>query len=183
MKVIAAAVFSTFLIAAFASAEKPASTMPAAKAEPAKAAAASPAAAAFEKIKSLAGTWTWQHDGKSEVALQSRVSSGGTVVIETMFPGTPHEMTNVYTVDGDAILVTHYCAMGNQPRLQARPEASPAVLKFALRDVTNADAKTGSYMGELTLTMVDADHVVHEWRNFAGGKPGDVKRFEFARSK
>jgi len=43
-----------------------------------------------------------------------RVASAGSVVQETLFPGTPHEMISMYhLVDGELVL-THYCAMANQ---------------------------------------------------------------------
>lgn len=69
----------------------------------------------FDKLAALAGTWTTTHEGKTLTAIQSRVSSNGSVIIETMFPGSPHEMTNVYHQDGEEVVVTHYCAIGNQP--------------------------------------------------------------------
>ena len=51
-----------------------------------------------------------------------RVTASGTAVVETLFPGSDHEMVSVYTKDkksGD-LLMTHYCGLGNQPRSAAR---------------------------------------------------------------
>ncbi len=36
-----------------------------------------------------------------------------------MYPGMEHEMTNMYTLDGNTLVMTHYCAGGNQPRMRA----------------------------------------------------------------
>jgi hypothetical protein len=146
--------------------------------------AAKPAEALFGRLKTLAGTWTWQQEGKTTNALQTRVSAAGSAVIETMFPGEPHEMTNIYTLDGDKVVVTHYCASGNQPRMQASGESKPGVAAFVLRDALAVDAATGDYMGGLTVTLPDADHLVQEWQHFEAGKPaGAAKRFELTRAK
>ena len=138
-------------------------------------------ASLFDKLKPLAGTWLGT-DGK--VKVESRLTSAGSVLLETMMPGTPHEMVNAYHLDGDAVVVTHYCAMGNQPRMAASAEKAPGVVVFTLRDATNVDVKTGEYMGQLTLTIRDADHVVQEWQSFKAGKAeGEITRIELARKK
>ena len=69
-----------------------------------------------------------------------RVASGGSVVEETLFPGTPHEMISMYhLVDGELVL-THYCAMANQPRMRLDRKAStPDRLVFAFDGGTNFD--------------------------------------------
>ena len=61
------------------------------------------AASVFEQLKALEGTWTGAPEGKgeeasaeaervSEVVHEFAVSAAGTVVMETMAPGTEHEM-------------------------------------------------------------------------------------------
>ena len=79
---------------------------------------------AFDELKSLAGTWRGEIEGEGgeaeaekmdEAIHEFRVSAAGTVVMETMGPGTEHEMINMYHIDGDDLVLTHYCAGGNQP--------------------------------------------------------------------
>ena len=60
---------------------------------------------AFEKLESLAGTWD----------ATTLTPDGEKTTVETMFAGTQHEMINMYTVDGDALIATHYCSAENQP--------------------------------------------------------------------
>ena len=62
-----------------------------------------PTNAAFETMKKLAGTWmVADDDGKptDQVASIIKVTAGGSVVHETLFPGQPHEMVSVYSLDG-----------------------------------------------------------------------------------
>lgn len=49
---------------------------------------------------------------------------------------TRQSMT-VYHMDGAALIATHYCPQGNQPRLQYREESSNERLHFTFRDATN----------------------------------------------
>src|SRR4051812_451333 len=74
----------------------------------------------LEHVKQLAGTWkgTSDMDGKKgDVVVTYRVTSAGSAVIETMDPGTPHEMVTVFHDEGGKLALTHYCAMGNQPHM------------------------------------------------------------------
>ena len=73
----------------------------------------------FDAIKALAGTWESTEkgpDGKTAVC-ELKVTSNGSVVHETMFPGTDHEMINMYHLDNDKLIITHYCSQGIQPRM------------------------------------------------------------------
>src|SRR5262245_51575653 len=78
---------------------------------------APPTNTALEKMKKLAGTWRLaDKDGKptDQIASIIKVTAGGSVVHETLFPGQPHEMVSVYAVDGPDLIMTHYCVLGNQ---------------------------------------------------------------------
>ncbi len=61
------------------------------------------------------------------------MTAGSTVVHETLFPEQPHEMVSVYCVDGSDLVMTHYCVLGNQPRMKAdrNSPANQIVFYFA----------------------------------------------------
>src|SRR5262245_19014074 len=70
---------------------------------------APPTNAALEKMKKLAGTWVLaDKDGKAtdQIASVIKVTAGGSVIHETLFPGQPHEMVSVYTVEGSDLVMT-----------------------------------------------------------------------------
>jgi hypothetical protein len=139
-------------------------------------------AADFERIKSLAGTWQAPGpDGSMQVASMIAVSSDGSVVREVMFPGAPHEMTNMYHLDGDAIVVTHYCAAGNQPRMRC-PAAKGDVFVFTFADVTNLATPDTEFMSDLELIIIDASHVKQVWRSRKNGQPTEHATFELTRA-
>ena len=129
---------------------------------------------ALERMKKLAGTWVAVgEDGKptEQVVSVIKVTAAGSAVHETLFPGQPHEMVSVYTRDGDDLMMTHYCALGNQPRMKADPKSPPNQLHFQFAGGTNLDPAKDRHMHEGTITFVDDDHV--EWSGvcWEGGKP------------
>jgi hypothetical protein len=130
--------------------------------------------AGLERMKKLAGTWVEAgKDGKptDKVVSVVKVIGGGAVVHETLFPGQPHEMVSVYLVDGGDLVMTHYCALGNQPRMKADPKSPAGKLRFEFAGGTNLDPAKDKHMHEGTITFVDDDHI--EWSGVAweGGKP------------
>src|SRR5947209_5751726 len=95
-----------------------------------------PTNANLEKMKKLAGTWlAADKDGKPTDQVMSiiKVTAGGSVVHETLFPGQPHEMVSIYTADGTDLIMTHYCVLGNQPCMKAdgRSPSNQIVFRFA----------------------------------------------------
>jgi uncharacterized membrane protein (Fun14 family) len=99
------------------------------------AAAPSDAATAFAKLKTLAGTWSGnilEPDGPP-VNVEYRVTGEGSIVVETLFAGAPHEMITMYTLDGNDLVASHYCSAGNQPTLKldrARTTADELVFEY-----------------------------------------------------
>jgi len=120
--------------------------------------------AMLEQVMSLAGTWE-SPDEKGEwgTGTVMSVSSGGSAVREVMFPGAPHEMTNVYHMDGGSLIMTHYCAQGNQPRLRCT-NAKPGELTFTSDSVTNMASPSEQYMGSMTLVITDKNNFEQRWK-------------------
>ncbi len=150
---------------------------------PAAAAPAPKKPTLLDKFKPLAGTWERVVDGKKQVSIVGKVTSAGHVYCETMLPGTEHEMTNMYHMDGHDLVVTHYCAAGNQPRMRCKGESAPGVFHFTFDQGTNL-AKGQMYMGDLKVTIVDENTIKQEWTSLVDGKPADHNAvFELTRKK
>ena len=159
--------------------------------------------ALFEELKKLEGDWdaqwqsrTYQAD-KPAVRTQIRVIAGGSAVRETTGTGTDQEMASVYHLDGNDLVITHYCALGNQPQMRlsktksklAKAGAAAAAagenattLSFSLSRVSNlappvtakaAAAKknpASSYMRLDEIKIVSPDQVETHWTIFHDGK-------------
>ena len=118
---------------------------------------------AFESMKTLAGSWEGTHamgGGKEEPArVEYKVSSNGSTIIETLFPGTTYEMVTVYHDKGDTLSMTHYCALGDQPQMDL-VKANNNNLEFSLSEAKHIDVAKDGHMHGLILTMIDEDHLV-----------------------
>lgn len=135
-------------------------------------------------IKTLAGSWEGvvaEHNNGAATAVFA-VTSGGSVVREIMGAGTEHEMTNVYHLDGDRIVTTHYCAAGNQPRMVAT-FTSPHKIVFELESIANYTGGEHGFMGGLELEIVDKDHIIQHWSSFKDGKFNGKATFDLKRKK
>jgi hypothetical protein len=130
--------------------------------------------AGFEKLKKLAGTWVMaDKDGQptDKVVSIIKVTSGGSAVHETLFPGQPMEMVSVYHLDGADLVMTHFCMLGNQPRMKADPKSPPNQIHFEFAGGTNLDPAKDMHMHEGTLTFIDDDHIETCGVCWQGGKP------------
>jgi hypothetical protein len=135
---------------------------------------ATPTNAALEKMKKLAGTWLLaDNDGKptDQIASIIKVTAGGSAIHETLFPGQPHEMVSIYTVDGPDLVMTHYCVLGNQPRMKADPKSPANQIVWRFAGGANLDPKKDKHMHEATLTIVDDEHVEVNGSGWENGAP------------
>ena len=147
----------------------------------ASALAASPAGnPAWERLKSLVGEWDGNEGGKP-FHVSYKLVSNGTALIETLNGPDAIEMVTVYHPDGYNILMTHYCSMGNQPRMRAKG-LTDGKLAFAYVDAANVKSPEDPRMSGLVLTFTDADHLGADWEHNAGGKK-DTGHFAYTRKK
>jgi hypothetical protein len=151
----------------------------------APAAAGKPAAAAFERFKALSGDWVAAEDGemakKGDLVARYAVTAAGSAVVETIFPGSAHEMVTVYHADGPDLVLTHYCMEGNQPRMRAKA-ASGSRFDFAFDGGTNIDPKRDRHMNSASLELLGPDEIRSQWTELAEGKPVLVAKSHLVRS-
>jgi hypothetical protein len=138
---------------------------------PAKAAPSHPG---LEKLKALAGTWVEaDKDGKPTEKVVSivKVTAGGSAIHETFFPGQPMEMVSVYHLDGQDLVMTHYCVLGNQPRMKADPKSPANQIRWIFAGGTNLDPAKDSHMHSAVVTFVDANRIEIAGEAWENGKP------------
>jgi hypothetical protein len=101
-------------------------------------------------------------------------------VVETVFPGSPHEMVTVYSTDGPDLVLTHYCMEGNQPRMRAK-NAKGSRLDFAFDGGTSIDPKKDRHMNSATIEFVGTDEIRTVWSEIEAGKPVFVAKSRLVR--
>lgn len=73
----------------------------------------------FQRIVALEGSWFAADGSTDDPDLVYELTSGGSAVLETVFPGQSHEMRTLYFIESGALTLVHYCALGNRPRMVA----------------------------------------------------------------
>jgi len=141
---------------------------------------------ALERFTQLAGEWVGKGkhgDMEHEIRVVYKVTAGGSAVVETIDPGSDHEMVTVIHPDGDALLLTHYCMLGNQPHMKATPKAGDNKVAFEFIKATNLKSDKDMYMRSATFTFVDKDTLKTEWTHYKDGKESGKAVFELKRKK
>jgi hypothetical protein len=145
-------------------------------------AAAEKADPSWGKLKSLVGDWEGTYEGKAGVHVSYRLVSNGTALLETMDGDDSTQMITVYHPDGSGLGMTHYCSVGNQPRMRSKGLEN-GKLDFAFVDATNLEGSAAEHvMSRLVLSFPDADHLVQAWTSKQGGVE-HASRFELARRR
>jgi len=137
-------------------------------------------AAAFARLKMLVGEW--EADTKMGKAhLSYELIAGGTTLVEKESAEKMPAMLTVYHLDGDRLMLTHYCMAGNQPRMQARAfDAESGVLEFQFLDATNLPAGAG-HMHNAKFRFVDSNHLATEWAFYENGAQKFAQTAEYTR--
>jgi hypothetical protein len=150
-----------------------------------KAAAGSPetvvydAATAMAFLTTTSGDWVsgsaqHEHGGAAPAGNRGVVSvktkAAGSAVVHTYAQGTPGEMETIFHMDGDQLLLTHYCALQNAPVLKFVKTNKPGELRFEFLGGTNFDPAIDAHLHESTFQIKDKDTVEQSSTVFAGGK-------------
>jgi len=155
------------------------------------ASAQSDAQKSFDKLKTLAGTWEGhvttvppqaEMEGKlMQVSLRT-TSMGHTLMHEMTGSGRPDDPITMVVVDGDRLLLTHYCDADNRPRMVGRASPDGKTVEFDFLDVTG-NLQYG-HMQHAVFTNIDANHHTEDWTfvNAAGDKPVHA-HFDLQRTK
>ena len=144
-----------------------------------------PAPDVLNHLIALEGEWIGNHTNhkgeEQQVDLVYRVVSGGTAVEERIFANTPKEMVTVYHgSDEGGIIMTHYCMLGNQPRLQLE-NSHEKMFKFTFLDGVGIDRETTGHMGGMKLTVIDENTFKQEWDYYEKGEVKNTSEFTFTR--
>src|ERR1700730_8341945 len=110
--------------------------------------AQSDAQRSFDKLKTLAGSWEGQVTTvPQEAAMEGKLmqvsfrvtSMGNALMHEMTGAGRPDDPITMLYLDGDRLLLTHYCDAGNRPRMAGKMSPDGKTVELEFLDV---DGKT-----------------------------------------
>jgi hypothetical protein len=170
---------------AVAYAQSDAHTMPAASDK----AAPSDSQHAFDKLKSLAGSWVGrlttfpaapEVDGNFAQFSLRVTSLGNAFVHEMSISGRADHPVTMFYRDEDRLLLTHYCDAGNRPRMAATLSPDGKTLEFEFLDLSGSN-KYG-HMHHATFTFIDENHHTEDWTWMMPGDKPVRAHFELQRT-
>jgi hypothetical protein len=146
---------------------------------PKTARAQSDAQKAFEKLKTLAGSWQGII-GDLSTQVTIRVTSAGSAIMHDAFMASTNKITMIY-LEGDRLLLTHYGGEGNRPRFEGKLTPDGKSVEFSFLDVAGGTQR--GLMKRMMFTLVDPNnHTVEVTYILPDGKPVEA-RGEFQRTK
>ena len=137
----------------------------------------------FDQLKTLAGSWEGSFQGKPTHITIRVTSRGHAILHEIRMAGIPDDPITMVYLDGDQLLLTHYCDAGNRPRMQGKLSPDGKTVDFTLLDVANYKTTQGGHMQHGTFNLVDANHHSEDWTFLFEGKPPMRVHFDLTRAK
>ena len=144
-----------------------------------------PGSPEFERMKSLAGTWTGKADmgqGPVDMTVQYRLISGGSVLEEKCFVGTPNEMTTMLYDKEGKLAMTHYCVFGNRPGMVLK-SSDARTIRFDFDKSCGINPKKESHMHALSITFDDPDTITTSCKAIIDGQEAPEKPTTLKRTK
>ncbi len=124
---------------------------------------------AFATIKNMPGVWEGESRDGHPLQVTFKVVSGGSAVMSEILGD--HEMISMFNLDGaDRLILTHYCAAGNQPRMQASVSRDGKTIIFNFVSATNLESPDAGHMQRMVLTLLDDNHHTEDWTFIDHGK-------------
>ena len=137
----------------------------------------------FERLKSLSGDWVGTEANGTLVRASYRLVSGGSVLMETLHVGDMPEMFTMYYLDEGNLMLTHYCSVGNQPRMRAEPITGEIKeITFTFLDATNLSSPSAAHNHGLVVSFDGSNAFTQKWTWRANGRDR-FWVFHFRRSK
>ncbi len=117
----------------------------------------------FDQLKSLTGSWEGKNSTGEPVQVTYRMTGEGSALMSEI-NGHGHDMISMFHLDGpNRLILTHYCSVGNQPRMLASESADGKTVTFNFLDATNLDSPQSGHMDHMIITMLGPDHHTEEW--------------------
>lgn len=122
----------------------------------------------FTQLQALEGTWEGKNSQGQPLTVSFRMTAGGSALMSEIHGHGKENMITMFHMDGDRLLMTHYCGAGNQPRMRVVASDDTSVT-FEFMDGTNIGPGDG-HMQRVTFTQPDADHHTEKWVFLDHGK-------------
>lgn len=137
----------------------------------------------FEKIKSLEGDWylfdepnMLKYGSLDKPFIKYEITSAGNAVVEKLFLNQAREMTTVYHMNMDELVLTHYCSLGNQPYFVANADDDITNISFNFINAGNMNNINDAHIHKHSLEIISDKEIVGHWGTWKDQMPFGVDR-------
>ena len=150
----------------------------------------------FEQLKALIGVWEGEmpmkdktdgagkeHEGMPQMmkmTVEYRLTAGGSAIQETFNAGSPMEMVSMYHDRDGSLSMTHYCMLGNQPRMDLN-ESAPGKMSFDFSQKNELEPDKGMHMHSMNLSIVDDHNITQRWTMYQDGSAMPAQDMQLTR--
>lgn len=137
----------------------------------------------YERFKSLQGDWIGTSTKGWKEQIRFNIIANGSAVEERSFDAHPGEtMLTLVHLDGERLMLTHYCAAKNQPRLLASTISPDGkTFEFTFLDATNLPSRDKGHMDKAVYRFIDENHFTTKWTWYENGQEKWLEEIQMER--
>lgn len=132
----------------------------------------SPAHKAYAQLKGTIGTWK-STNPKNATSIKVALMANESALVETWTMSPTRQSMTVYTLDGDRLLLTHFCPQGNAPRLAFTHTDDGGTHHFMFVDGTNLQDPKSSHQHALGIRVEPNGNVTRTETYISNGSTYD----------
>ena len=136
--------------------------------------------AAFAQLQTLVGEWEGKTEKGRALKVSYRLTANNTVLVETWTLGPTRESLTLYHMDNESLIATHYCPVGNQPRLRFKEGGSASVFVFEFVSATNLPKTEAAHQHRFEMELLQPNSFARSETYLENGK-GEPERIVYSR--
>jgi len=137
--------------------------------------------AAFKQLQTLVGEWEGKTEKGRVLKVSYRLTANNTVLVETWTLGPQRESMTLYHMDNESLIATHYCAIGNQPRLRFKEGGSASLFAFEFVSATNLPKPEAAHQHRFEMELLEPNSFARSETYLENGK-GEPERIVYTRT-
>jgi hypothetical protein len=137
--------------------------------------------AVFKQLQTLVGEWEGKTEAGRVLKVSYRLTANNSVLVETWTLGPQRESLTLYHMDNEDLIATHYCALGNQPRLRLKEGGSASVFTFEFISATNLPKPEIAHQHRFEIEILQANSLARSETYLENGA-GEPERIVYSRT-
>lgn len=139
------------------------------------------ARAVFAQLQTLVGEWEGKTEAGRVLKVSYRLVANNTVLVETWTLGPQREALTLYHMDNESLIATHYCPVGNQPRLRLKEAGGASSFTFEFVSATNLPTPEIAHQHRFEIEIIQPNSFARSETYMENGV-GETERVVYSRT-